>query len=226
VPLAAGVYAITAICGMLDAASYLGMGQVFVEIMTGNLVYLAFTIGSTGSPTIHTVVPPDITPYLVALGTFAVGAVLGGRLVRAPGRWGQRRAGFAVEWLALGVAVIATAALHPGSTGSPRLVVCGFLAFGMGIQNAMLRRWGLPDLATNVMTLTMVGLFAESTLGGGDNIRGGRRALSIGIFAVSAGFGAFLVRFGVLWPVLLGFLVLTAALPILIRPPEEVSHVP
>ncbi|HVB93430.1 MAG TPA: YoaK family protein [Acidimicrobiales bacterium] len=81
---------------MLDAVCYLGLGQVFAEIMTGNLVHLVFSIGTLGTHTNNPVVP-----YVIALGCFAVGVLLGGRLVRLPGPWSERRIGFAVEWVAL-----------------------------------------------------------------------------------------------------------------------------
>ncbi len=80
------------------------------------------------------------------------------------------------------------------------------------------QKWVVADLATDVMTLTMTALSAESSLSGGDNQRWQRRSASVGIFAVSATFGAFLVRFGVLWPVLLVFLILWMALAILLLP--------
>lgn len=50
---------------------------------------------------------------------------------------------------------------HPGPTGGARYPVIAILAFAMGIQNALMRRWGIRDLATNLFTLTYTGLFAE-----------------------------------------------------------------
>ena len=44
----------------------------------------------------------------------------------------------------------ATLIVHPQHHGDDRFVVIGILAFGMGIQNAAVRKWGVPDLATNV----------------------------------------------------------------------------
>ena len=63
-------------------------------------------------------------------------------------------------------------------------------------------------------------LLAESTLGGGSNPRAARRAGSILLFAVSACFGAFLTRYGVLWPMLAAFVVFALALPILLQPQD------
>lgn len=218
--VAVGVYAIAAICGLLDAASFLGLGDVFVEIMTGNLVFLAFSIGSPGLHKLAVAFPGGVVlPYVVALVTFAGGAVLGGRLVRRgePGR----RIGFAVDGTLIGVALVVTVLTHPGPTGDARYAVISVLAFAMGTQNALMRRWGIPDLATNVMTLTMTGLIADSTLGGGNNPRAARRATSILIFACSAGVGAFLTRYGVVWPVLTAFAIFALALPILLQPLEQ-----
>ncbi len=109
----------------------------------------------------------------------------------------DRRIGFAGEWCALVAATVTLVLFHPHPVGSVRLVVIGMLALGMGIQNAMIRRWGVPDLATNVMTLTVTGLVAEWSLVGGDNQHAERRATSLGLFAVSAVLGAYLTRFGV-----------------------------
>jgi uncharacterized membrane protein YoaK (UPF0700 family) len=211
-PLIAGIYVITSICGMLDAACYLGLGQVFAEIMTGNLVYLAFAIGTKGTGS-----NLPVLPYIIALGAFAGGAVFGGRLVRMRSTLGSHRFAFVAEWVVLAAAVGATLIVHPHFHGNSRFVVIGILAFGMGIQNAAVRKWGIPDLATNVMTLTMTGLIMNTRLAGGDNDRAGRRATSIGIFTVSAIFGAFLVRYGVLGPQVAALVIFTVALPILLQ---------
>jgi uncharacterized membrane protein YoaK (UPF0700 family) len=207
-----GIYLITCICGIVDAASFLGLGHTFVELMTGNLVFLSFELGLR----LHGQ-SVEITSYVVALATFASGAIAGGRFGRLWSPKRDRQVGFVAEWVCLLAAVLTTLALHPGTQGAARIVVIGVLAFGMGIQNAMLRRWGVPNLATNVMTLTMTALIADSRIAGGDSTHGGRRALSIGLFALSAFVGAFLLPYGVVWPLLLALGIMTLALPILLR---------
>ncbi len=209
-PFIVGLYMITFICGVLDAACFLGLGHVFAEIMTGNLVYLAFAIGTKGSGA-----EASIIPYALVLGSFAAGALAGGRLLRLPHRWANRRSGFAAEWCILLGAVIATLTMHPTPSNGARFLVVDLLAAGMGVQNAMVWFWGVKDLATNVMTLTMTALIADSHLAGGANERAARRSSSIAVFASSALLGAFLVRFGVIWDLLIAFCVLTLALPIL-----------
>jgi len=220
-PLVVGVGAITAICGMLDAATFLGLGQVFVEIMTGNIALLAFTVGTRGVPGLTSLLPgSNVLPYLVALACFAAGAAAGGRLVRRAGETG-RRLGFASDAGLIGIAAVVVALTHPGPAGHARYLVIGILAVAMGIQNALIRRWGIPDLATNVMTKTLAYLVADSTLGGGNNPRAVRRGVSIVIFAVGATVGAFMTRYGVLWPILTSFTLFILALPILLQPPGK-----
>ena len=221
-PLVAGVGAITAICGMLDAATFLGLGHVFAETMNGNIVLLAFTVGTRGVPGLTSLLPGNLWPYLVALVCFAAGAAGGGRLVRRDGETG-RRLGFASDAGLIGFAAAVVALTHPGPSGRARYLVIGILAVAMGIQNILIRRWGIPDLATNVMTKTMAFLVADSTLGGGDNPRAMRRGVSIVIFAVGATTGAFMTRYGVVWPILTSFGLFVLALPILLQPTDNMS---
>ena len=91
----------------------------------------------------------------------------------------------------------------------------------MGMQNVLIRRWGILDLATNAMTKTMAYLVADSALGGGDNHHAMRRGVSIVIFTAGAAVGASLSRYGVLWPILTSFTLFVLALPILLQPPGQ-----
>ena len=176
-----GLYLITGVCGLIDAACFLSLGGVFAEIMTGNLLFLCFSLGAGGSAA-------ETGKYILMLVVFAAGAVIGGRLVR--GQWQETRHGFTAEGILLLLAFLATVALDPGQSGPARDVVVSLLAFAMGLQNALLRRHGVPDLATNVMTLTMTALIAESRIAGGGGNRWQRRSGSVLIFLVSAAAGA------------------------------------
>jgi len=220
-PLTVGVFGITVVCGMLDAASFLGLGLIFVETMTGNILLLSFSLGLHGSHSQLASIFPTHTvlPYLAALGSYGAGAVAGGRLVRAeePGR----RAGFAIETGMIGIAVLVVALTHPGPANDARYPVIAILAGAMGLQNTLMRRWGVPDLATNLMTLVFTGLHADSKFAGGDNPRALRRSVSILVFMTSAAVGAFLTRYGILWPLLTGFAFFLMALPILLQPRDE-----
>jgi uncharacterized membrane protein YoaK (UPF0700 family) len=82
-----------------------------------------------------------------------------------------------------------TVLLDPGPSGPARDMVVSLLALAMGLQNALIRRHGVPDLATKVIILTMTAPIAESPLGGGANERWVRRSMSVGIFLVTATLG-------------------------------------
>ena len=125
----------------------------------------------------------------------------------------ELRIGFAVEWVLLVVALVLAATLDPGPAGAARDVVTSLLAFAMGMQNALVRRHGVPDLATNVMTLTATALVADSAPAGGRNEHWQRRFASIAIFLVSATLGALLTsEFGPWAPLALTVALFTVAL--------------
>ena len=73
----AALYPVTAVCGLADAACYLSMGGVFAEIMTGNLLFLCFYIG-TGQSFFGD------AEYLLVIAAFPLGALAGVRLLRGP----------------------------------------------------------------------------------------------------------------------------------------------
>ncbi len=191
-----GLYLISAICGLVDAVCFLGLGHVFAEMMTGNLLLLALSIGKgellEGS-----------AQYLPAIISFTIGALLGGRILRGPQKMRERRVGFAIEGAILWGATALAAFGAPQADNLQGQFMIAVLALGMGIQNAMVRVHGVPDLATNVMTLTYTGIIADSRLAGGDSRNWRRRALSIGLFCASAAVGALLLGFGMAWPLLL-----------------------
>ena len=198
------LYLITGVCGFVDAACFLSMGGVFAEIMTGNLLFLCFAIG-TGQPIL------GVTKYLLVIAAFLLGALAGGRLLRGP--LAEQRIGFAVEWAFLVIALALTAILQPREAGLERDVVTSLLAFAMGMQNALVRRHGVPDLATNVMTLTATALVADSAVAGGHNKNWRRRSVSIAIFLVSGTAGAALTTWLGPWaPLAVSVALLTVAL--------------
>ena len=67
------------------------------------------------------------------------------------------------------------------------------LGAAMGLQNAVARRLGVPDLTTTVLTLTLTGLAADSTSAGGAAPRPGRRILSVVAMFLGALVGAVLL---------------------------------
>jgi uncharacterized membrane protein YoaK (UPF0700 family) len=138
--------------GLIDAASYLGLGQVFTANMTGNIVFLGFGLAGRGGL-------PVVAP-LVSLAAFLLGAGLGGRLATPAGDPDLGRA------LEIEVALLAAAAVFAAAVGvHPRAAsgdaVVALLALAMGVRNATVRRLGVPDLTTTVLTMTLTGLAAD-----------------------------------------------------------------
>jgi len=197
-PLTRALLLLTLTTGLVDAASYLGIGHVFSANMTGNIVLLGFGIARAGGL-------PVVAP-LVSLGAFLIGAGTGGRLAAGIGARRRRHllvASVAETGVVLLAAVLAAAIHVRAGTFSGDLII-GLLAFGMGIRNATVRTLAVPDLTTTVLTLTLTGLAAESPLFGGSGRGSARRGAAVVAMLAGALIGALLLKTSL-------FLVLIAA---------------
>ncbi|MEU6223087.1 YoaK family protein [Streptomyces sp. NPDC047042] len=177
---------LTVVSGLIDAVSYLGLGRVFTANMTGNVVVLGFAAaGAPGFSVPHT---------LTSLASFVLGAVAGGRLSRRLGGGSRRRWAritLAVEAVFLGASSV-VAFLAPDATATVYTLIA-VTAFAMGLRNATVRRLGVPDLTTTVLTMTLTGLAADSRAAGGTGGRSPRRSASVAAMAAGAVLGAWLV---------------------------------
>ncbi len=185
-PLPVLLFVLTMVTGLVDAVSYLKLGHVFVANMTGNVVFLGFAVAD----------PQDfsISASLVAMAGFLVGALLGGRLGSSLGHHRGRLAAVA-SYIKIGLvgAALGVSLAPVGADGTvTRYALIVLLALAMGLQNAIARRLGVPDLTTTVLTLTLTGLAADSTLAGGKNINPGRRILATAVMFLGAAIGALL----------------------------------
>jgi uncharacterized membrane protein YoaK (UPF0700 family) len=183
--------------GLVDAASVLGLGHVFTANMTGNVVFLGFSLAGQGSV--------SASACTVALSAFLVGAVAGGRLA-------TMGVSFKAT-IALEAALMAGAATVAWTSGdaSSRLLEIALLASGMGLQNAAVRKLGVADMTTTVLTLTLTGLAADSSLAGGANPRWVRRLTSVALMLLGALAGALLLTLDVRWAVTGAALIAAAA---------------
>jgi uncharacterized membrane protein YoaK (UPF0700 family) len=93
----------------------------------------------------------------------------------------------------VGVALIIAPAIAGPYGELTRYVVIVLLALAMGVQNATARRLAVAALTTTVLTLTLTGLAADSTLAGGSNPRPARRLAATVTMFLGAAVGAFLV---------------------------------
>ena len=175
----------TAVTGLVDAVSFLSLGHVFTANMTGNIVLLAFA--STGPSQV------SVAGSITALLSFLAGAAVGGRIMAGASAALQLRAARLVFALEIVFLAGATLAAHGYSLVSSsqflRLyAMIAFTAIAMGMRNAAVRKLAIPDLTTTVLTLTITGLAADSSLARGTNPRLQRR-----IAAVVAMFGGALL---------------------------------
>jgi uncharacterized membrane protein YoaK (UPF0700 family) len=189
-PLPPLMLALTVITGMVDAVSYLALGHVFVANMTGNVVFLGFALaGAEGLSALAS---------LLSMAAFLVGAFAGGGLGTrfAAHRGRLLRAATVVQTALVAVSVVVAVAADDRVTTGVRytLIVC--LGLAMGVQNAVARRLGVPDLTTTVLTLTLTGLAADSTRAGGEAPRPGRRILSVLAMFLGALAGAGIILHG------------------------------
>jgi uncharacterized membrane protein YoaK (UPF0700 family) len=207
-PLPPLMLVLTMVTGLTDSVSYLGLGHVFVANMTGNIVFLGFALaGGAGLSAVAS---------LASLTAFLTGALAGGRLgVRLAEHRGRLLSTSLAAQSVLMAAAVVTSAVADASTAAGTYTLIVLLGLGMGLQNAVARRLGVPDLTTTVLTLTLTGLASDSTLAGGTAPRPGRRLLSVLAMFLGALIGAELLRhtgIGTVLRVALVVLVLTAVL--------------
>jgi uncharacterized membrane protein YoaK (UPF0700 family) len=186
----------TVITGLIDAISYLALGHVFTANMTGNVVFLAFAVA--GAPGL------SITRSLTALMAFLIGALIGGRLatrlseVLTPS-W--IATALSLESALLLAATLAAINFRDSLGSSFQLYsIIVLTALAMGIRNAVVRKMGIPDLTTTVLTLTITGLAADSRFAGGTSPRWRRRLLAVLLMFSGALIGTRLLRRSLVLP--------------------------
>ncbi|GAA4585885.1 YoaK family protein [Planotetraspora phitsanulokensis] len=179
---------LTSVTGSVDAASYLGLGQVFTANMTGNVAIIGFAAGGAALPLLGSA---------IALGAFIVGTIIAGRIVR--------RSDLSSTWplqlaICVGVSFAMLLSVFLVWVTQPRApsphVIAPLLAFAMGIQGAATRRLSVADLPTTVVTSTLTSLGADSRLAGGTSVRWRRRAAAVAalLLGALAGAGLFHIR--------------------------------
>ena len=197
--------ALTAVTGLVDSFSYLVLGHVFVANMTGNVVFLAFALAGVGGF--------SVLASLVALGCFALGALVAGRLGRSLAERRELLLGVTAAIQAVIVAeavTMAALAARPIQTGL-RYALIVVLAVAMGAQNATARKLAVPDLTTTVLTLTITGMAADHPWAGATGARVARRLISVAAMLVGALVGAlFVLHVRIVYPLVVALVILAA----------------
>jgi uncharacterized membrane protein YoaK (UPF0700 family) len=182
--LPAVMLAMTAMSGVVDAVSILSLGHVFVANMTGNLLFIGLALG--GAPGF------SLSTSLVALGGFGAGVILCRTSIasRPVIRLLILRDAMAVEIAFLAAALVLALLTRSNPPLGPRDVMAGLCAVALGVQNGVVRRLGVPDLTTSVMTRTLVGLLWDA---GGHQEATLRQFSSVVSLVIGAILGATLV---------------------------------
>ena len=189
-PLPALLLLLTFGTGLIDAISILGLGRVFVANMTGNVVFIGFALA--GAPGF------SLWGSVVALAGFLGGASVGGLLIsRFGGHRGRMlRNALAIQLALFIVALAISLAARNHISLVQQLVIVAVGAIALGIQNAVVRNLGVPDMTTTVLTMTLTGIGAD--LRKKDLATATRRAIAVLAMLIGAGVGAILVlRLGV-----------------------------
>ncbi len=181
----------TAVTGIIDGVSFLALGRVFTANMTGNVVLLAFAAARVPGLSFER--------SLTALVAFLVGATIGGCIMAKASEETRLRLAaraFAAEFALLLAATSCAIGYGADMTQSLTRVfaLIALTAVAMGVRNAAVRKLSVPDLTTTVLTLTVTGLAADSSLAGGNNPRLAPRFVSILAMFAGAGLGAMIIR--------------------------------
>ncbi|MFH9553557.1 YoaK family protein [Streptomyces sp. NPDC051445] len=186
--LVPALLALTAMSGLIDAVTYLGLGHVFTANMTGNVVVLGFAAaGAPGFSVPHTA---------TSLACFLTGAAVGGRVTRRVGEGSRRtlaRVMLATEALLLAAAAAVAGATRDDARATVYTIIV-LTAFAMGLRNATVRKLAVRGLTTTtVVTMTLTGLAADSWVGDGTRGRSPRRTAAVVAMFCGAVLGAALV---------------------------------
>jgi uncharacterized membrane protein YoaK (UPF0700 family) len=203
--------------GVIDAASFLALGQVFAAMQTGNVIFLGIGTAGAGDA-------PFLAP-LIGLGAFLVGGALAATAVDSAGgsvflpRWLLREAGL----LALAAVLAAIVGVDPGHASA--YLVIALLSLTMGLRNTFIRGTAGPNLATTVLNLTLTTATPGTALGAASSADLNQRAA--GLLAILGGAiaGALAVKASLSLALLLAAAVtVAAALSAASDPGEELAQ--
>jgi uncharacterized membrane protein YoaK (UPF0700 family) len=184
----------TIVTGLVDAVSFLSLGRVFTANMTGNILVLAFSTARVSGL--------SIARSSTALLSFLVGAIFGGRIMAKASAGAQIQ--FAAQAFLLEVAFLFAASLCAiGYTGRlledsfQTFALIALMALAMGARTAAVRKLAIPDLTTTVLTLTITGIAADSSIAKGNNPRLARRVESVVAMFLGAALGAVIIHYSI-----------------------------
>lgn len=221
-PLTRALLALTFTTGLVDAVSYLGLGRVFTANMTGNVVLLGFGVARSGGL-------PVLAP-ICSLVAFVFGSVAGGTLVNRLEKHHPRLVsgalGIEVSLVAASAVLAAVTKVRPGDAAA--YVIIALLAFAMGVRSTTVRRIGVPDMTTVVLTMTIAALASGLKLAGGSGEGSIRRGAAVVAMFAGALSGALLLKVSLFVPLALGsalaLLIWLVYVPAAVRRGRQPTH--
>jgi uncharacterized membrane protein YoaK (UPF0700 family) len=187
--------ALTLSTGLVDAITVLGMG-VFAANMTGNIVFLGFSLG--GAPGY------SVFGSLAALVGFLLGAWIGGFIVSDKPSPGAAGRALGLQAALMGASALVAWFVGIGMTatdGWGAWAVLAVLGIAMGLQNVVALKSPVADMKTTVMTLTVASLAADFARG--KNATAGLRIYSVVLLLLGALGGTLLFyAAGLAWTIL------------------------
>jgi uncharacterized membrane protein YoaK (UPF0700 family) len=111
-------------------------------------------------------------------------------------------------------------------TGSANVILVAALAICFGLQNATVRRLGVRDLTTTVLTNTLTGLVADSVVGGHTGALPHRRLGSVLAMLAGAAVGALLLPAGVAVVIGVAAVLVAGVAVVFVRAPAPVVEAP
>ncbi len=142
---------LTFTAGVFDAISFVGLDQVFVALITGNILLIGFALSEPGL---------TIGGPLVAIAAFFIGAAVTGRVdLSARSRDELLLRTVAAEGLLLVPAFLIALGYHDQELR--RLLLLALLGAAMGVRNETVREIAVPQLRTTLQTLALSAVATE-----------------------------------------------------------------
>jgi uncharacterized membrane protein YoaK (UPF0700 family) len=186
-PLQLVLVVLTFVTGLIDAVTYLAFGHVFAANMTGNIIVLGFALVGAGQI--------SATASVVSLCAFIGGAMASARLARAL-QCTRDRWVLTMLVSETGLLIVAAALTLAQRVPGVDFVVVGLLAVAMGMRIVTVRRLGVSDISTTVLTSTLAELAADALLLGAPFRKGTVRLAAVLAMLVGAAAGATLLGGG------------------------------
>ncbi|MFE3448759.1 YoaK family protein [Nonomuraea sp. NPDC059194] len=157
---------LTFVTGLVDAVSFMGLNKVFVANMTGNVVFVGFTLAGERDLSLWS--------SLLAITAFVAGAWTAGRLVARSAAVERAFTPITGAHLAFVTTALVVSVIFGHQATGAQAALISLLAFGMGMQNAVVRKLAVPDMTTTVLTADITGLASDSP-----GVAGRRRLVSV-----------------------------------------------